>query len=294
MKKLYFLPMIFLNLLAIGQVNMGTIEVNGTNTATLKFSSNIQNVVFGNNPQVGTVQVGSGDDKEQRPIYKYFGNFTSGKTNIIKLNDTTAKQTSITIILDNEDVFYGNLKVGISPKIFYDFSGQETKQVQVKQLNDSLAKKIDETRMADKLKFVMSKEPVYFDLGVDENKMIFQVTNIVNDDKYTYLKLVIQNNSGSNYLIDNMIFKYVEGKKKGLKKSEAKIEERINPVIEPDSNSKILKAYSTSELGYVIPLFTVGSSGTLTIQMIEKNGTRNPKIEIEAKVMLKVKKLDFM
>lgn len=274
-----------------GQVNMGTIEVNNTNTATLKFNSNIQNVVFGNNPQSGVMQVGNGDDKEERPIYKYYGNFSSGKTDVIRLNDSTAKQTSITIILVNEDVFYGSLKVGNNPKIYYDFAASRNREANAIQLKDSLAKRVGEAIITERLNFLMAKEQEYNDLGVEGDKLEFQVTNIMNDDKYTYIKFGLRNNSGSDYLIDNMIFKYVEGKKKGFKKNDAKIEERINPVLEPIEGDKIIKGYSTTQLGYVIPLFTVGSKGSLFIQMIEKKGTRNPIIEIEAKTMLKVKKL---
>jgi hypothetical protein len=213
-----------------GQVNMGTIEVNSTNTATLKFYSNIQNVVFGNNPQVGVVPDGSG---EERPIYKYYGNFSSGKTDIIKLNDSTARQTSITIILDNEDVFYGSLKVGNAPKIYYDFTASQHKEAEAVQLKDSLTKRVGEAIITERLKFLMAKGQEYNDLGVEGNQLEFQVTNIMNDEKYTYIKFGIRNTSGSDYLIDNMIFKYVEGKKKGFKKTDAKIEERINPVLEP-------------------------------------------------------------
>jgi hypothetical protein len=61
--------------------------------------------------------------------------------------------------------------------------------------------------------------------------------------------------------------------------------------LEPIEGEKIIKGYSTTQLGYVIPLFTVGSKGSLFIQMIEKKGTRNPVIEIESKTMLKVNKL---
>ena len=145
-------------------------------------------------------------------------------------------------------------------------------------------------KIVERLNFVMNKAQEYNDIGIEANKMEFGVANIENDDKYTYFKLTILNGTGSDYKIDNVIFKYVEGKKKGFKKS-AKIEERINPVIEPDDTSKIIKGYSSAVIGYVIPLFTVGSEGKLLIQIVEKNGTRNPLIEIEAKTMLKVKKM---
>jgi hypothetical protein len=265
---------------------MGTIEVNNDNTATLKFSSEISNIIFGNNPQIGAMGDG-------QPKFKYYGNFSSGKTNVIRLNDPNATQTSITIILENEDVFYGTVRIGANPKIFYDFSNIESKQKQVdsKVMQDSLNKQLEITRIEEKLKYVMSQKIDYNDIGLFQDKMEVQVSNISNDDKNTYIKFIISNKSGSDYVIDNTIFKYVEGKKKGLKKKEAAIEEVIYPVYIPKQNT--IKAYSYTQLGYVIPLFTVGSSGDFNIQFVEKNGTRNLKIEIPSNIMLNVKKIDF-
>jgi hypothetical protein len=287
MKQLYLLAILFsVSHFCIGQTDMGTIEVNNVNTATLKFSSDIQTVIFGNNPILGAYE-------DNRPKFQFYDNYSSGKTDVIKLNDNSAPESSITIILDNEnsDVFFGTLKIGTNPKIFYNFSNINSKknQAETKQLKDSLNKKLEITRVEERLKFVMAKEIEYNDLGVAKDRLEVSIANIMNDDKNTYIKFIIKNNSGSDYNIDNVIFKYIEGKKKGLKNKEAQIEERINPIVEPDKN--IIKAYSSSDLGYVIPLFTVSESGVLIIQMIEKNGTRNPQIKIESKTMLKVKSL---
>lgn len=286
MRIVFTLVFITLSVYSLFGQKLGEIEINKDYTATLNFSDDVDLIIVGNNPQIGM--------DNDIPKFKYYGIFQSGKAVILRGNDPSAPNTSITIKLVNGSIWYGILKYGNNPKIFYDFSETENKKVEVKLMKDSLEKMVGETKIGERLKFVMSQEVEYFDLGVDENKLIFQVTNIMNDDKYTYLKIVIRNNSGGNYIVDNMLFKYVEGKKKGFKKNDARIEERTYPIIEPDAKSKILKAYSVSELGYVIPLFTVGSGGNLTIQMVDKNGTRNPKIEIEAKVMLKVKKMDFM
>src|ERR1035437_332704 len=257
MKKIYLFAILFsFSHFIKAQTDMGTIEVNNLNTATLKFSSDILTVIFGNNPVIGTYE-------DNRQKFQFYVNYSSGKTDVIKLNDASAPQTSITIILDNEnsDVFFGTLKIGNNTKIFYDFSNINSKksQVEAKQLKDSLTKKFESTRIEERLKFVMTQTAEYNDLGVVKDRLEVSITNIMNDDKNTYLKFVINNNSGSDYNIDNVIFKYVEGKKKGLQNKEAQIEERISPILEPPHNT--IKAYSSSNLGYVIPLFTVSESG---------------------------------
>jgi len=265
--------------------NMGEIEVNRDFTATLNFSDDVLLTMTGNNPQIGI--------ENDIPKYKYYGIFQSGAAVIVRGNDPNAPKTSITVKLITGKIWYGVLKYGDNAKIYYDFSEQDTKseKIQVKQLKDSLEVEVGKARLAERLNFLMNRSQEYYDLAVAANKMTFQVTNIMNDDKNTYLKIAIINDTGSDYEIDNIIFKYVEGKKKGFKKGDARIEERLNPAIEPNNESKIIKGYSTGVLGYVIPLFTVGSQGSLFIQIIEKNGTRNPLIEIEAKTMLKVNKL---
>lgn len=126
--------------------------------------------------------------------------------------------------------------------------------------------------------------------GINENLLEVVVSNIRNDDKYTYFKISIKNESGNDYEIKNTEFKYVEGKNKGLFRKGSQIEERERIVYKTDN--KIVKAYSTSDFGYVIPLFAVGtSSGVLRIQFVEMNGTRNPIIELKSKTMLMVKTL---
>jgi hypothetical protein len=226
--------------------NMGVIEVNKDFTATLNFTDSIVFIVVGNNPSVG----------ENRN--KYYDIFQNGKNCVIRGNDPLSPETSITVKLENEKIWYGRLKYGDSTKIFYDFTGEEVK-------------KIDE----------------YSSIGKVENGMTFQVANIKNDDSFTYFKLIIINDTGSDYNIDGIYFKVVEGKRKGMKKNEAKIEQRIK--IEFESPIKVVTAYQKQELGYVTERFTGGKDGSLVIQLRELKGTRNPIIEISGEKMLKVK-----
>ncbi len=263
---------------AQSQNDIGTIELNQDYTATLNFSSNIEFVVIGNNPQVGI-------SADSTPIYKYYGIFKSGKTVVLRGKDPLSPKTSLTIKLENGVIYYGILKYGDTSKIFYDFSGLN-KPLQ----KDSIAEKPkDQKVILNNMKSVLALENEYVE-GIEENLLEVVVSNIRNDDRYTYFKISIKNESGNDYVIDNTTFKYVEGKNKGLFKKGSKIEER--EMIVYQTENKTIKAYSTADLGYVIPIFAVGTStGVLKIQFIEKKGTRNPGIELKSKTMLKVKTL---
>ena len=268
---------VFLTLLIcpVFSQNMGVIEVNKDFTATLNFTDSIVFIVVGNNPSVG----------ENRN--KYYDIFQNGKNCVIRGNDPQSPETSITVKLDNEKIWYGRLKYGDSTKIFYDFTGEEVRKIDREKMQEIATVENNSAKMRERLNSVLTDKIEYSSIGKVENGMTFQVANIKNDDNYTYFKLLIINNTGSDYNIDGIYFKVVEGKRKGMKKNEAKIEQRIK--IEFESPVKVVTAYQKQELGYVTERFTGGKNGSLIIQLRELKGTRNPIIEISGEKMLKVK-----
>jgi len=255
--------------------NMGVIEVNKDFTATLNFTDSIVFIVVGNNPSVG----------ENRN--KYYDIFQNGKNCVIRGNDPQSPETSITVKLENEKIWFGRLKYGDSTKIFYDFTGEEVRKSDREKMQEIATVENNSAKMRERLNSVLTDKIEYSSIGKVENGMTFQVANIKNDDSFTYFKLIIINNTGSDYNIDGIYFKVVEGKRKGMKKSEAKIEQRIK--IEFESPVKVVTAYQKQELGYVTERFTGGKDGSLVIQLRELKGTRNPIIEISGEKMLKVK-----
>jgi hypothetical protein len=255
--------------------NMGVIEVNKDFTATLNFTDSIVFIVVGNNPSVG----------ENRN--KYYDIFQNGKNCVIRGNDPQSPETSITVKLENEKIWFGRLKYGDSTKIFYDFTGEEVRKIDREKMQEIATVENNSAKMRERLNSVLTDKIEYSSIGKVENGMTFQVANIKNDDSFTYFKLIIINNTGSDYNIDGIYFKVVEGKRKGMKKSEAKIEQRIK--IEFESPVKVVTAYQKQELGYVTERFTGGKDGSLVIQLRELKGTRNPIIEISGEKMLKVK-----
>ncbi len=268
---------VFLTLLIcpVFSQNMGVIEVNKDFTATLNFTDSIIFIVVGNNPSVG----------ENRN--KYYDIFQNGKNCVIRGNDPQSPETSITVKLDNEKIWFGRLKYGDSTKIFYDFTGEEVRKIDREKMQEIATVENKSAKMRERLNSVLTDKIEYSSIGKVENGMTFQVANIKNDDNYTYFKLIIINNTGSDYNIDGIYFKVVEGKRKGMKKSEAKIEQRIK--IEFESPVKVVNAYQKQELGYVTERFTGSKEGSVIIQLRELKGTRNPIIEISGEKMLKVK-----
>jgi hypothetical protein len=105
--------------------------------------------------------------------------------------------------------------------------------------------------------------------------------NIVNDDNYTYIKLLVDNKSSNLYEIDGITFKAEEGAKKSINKKELVNQNYLNPrkVIYPKDRQ--IKAYSSEYIYFVIPLFTT-NSGTLLIKVVEKNGLRNADVTVNA------------
>jgi hypothetical protein len=275
MKNIYLTILLTFLVSPVFSQNMGVIEVNKDFTATLNFTDSIVFIVVGNNPSVGVEK------------NKYYDIFQNGKNCVIRGNDPLAPVTSITVKLDNEKIWFGRLKYGDSTKIFYDYTREEVKKIDEIKMKEVVIVENHNAKMKERLNSVLSDKIEYSSIGTVENGMTFQVANIKNDDNFTYFKLIIINNTGSDYNIDGIYFKVVEGKRKGMKKNEAKIEKRIQ--IEFESPVKVVTAYQKQELGYVTERFTGGKDGSLVIQLRELKGTRNPVIEISGDKMLKVK-----
>jgi hypothetical protein len=254
---------------------LGTIEVNENNTATLSFLNNIDFIVIGNNPEIGD---GS---------FLNYDVFNDKNVCVIRGNKKDAPETSITVKLDNGEVWYGKIKYGENSKILYDFSSQKKQENKAQQLiQEQAAKKIEEKDREKLISLFRFKEE-YFTIGEVEGGVEFQVTKIRNDETNSYLILKVNNQSGSIYSVDGILFKYIQGKRRGVKKGEARIEERIMPKIIEGNLS--VEAYKTENIGIVIPVFAIGKKGRMEITIREKDGTRNVIINIPGSLMEKVK-----
>lgn len=263
----------FFSFMGHSQVKMEDIEVNLKSTATLNFSSDIDYIIFGDNPQ------------DQQGRYKYYEVFQKENTCTFKALKVDASETSIVVKLKNGRVFYGLVRFGSNNKIFYDYTEKDLvvetqKKIETEKVIAEEKKEIESAGLIqERIKGLMTDKDKYFTFGVKQNGLVFQVSNIRNDSKMTYVKVRIKNNTGNDYTVDGIHFRYYLGKRKGIKRDDVGNEERITLVDKVGSD--IVKAYSEEVIGLAYNLFAVGEGGKLIIKLEEKDGNRNATIEIE-------------
>ncbi len=285
MKKLLLILCLSIGYTAYSQmVNIGTITVNRNVSATFNFPDSVLFVVATNNPKIG-------EDK-----FKYYDIFKYENICIIRGNDPLAPETSINIKTVS-GIYLGMLKYGESTNQSFNYdSSQIYKKAQpiVETKNETIKEEIKENKLTVsdslymlRLNSLLAEKAQYNNIGTIENGMTFKVANMKNDSKYTYIKVVVYNKTGSDYSIDGVFFKFTEGKRKGIKSNEVKIEERLK--IAYQTPIKTVPAYKTLELGFVVESFTGNENGTLSIQFRDAKGTRNPVIDISGNVILGVK-----
>lgn len=256
--------------------NMGTIVVNENKSATLSFSSKIDFVIFGNNP---SYEDGS---------FLYYDFFKDGSVCVIRGNNKEAPNTSITIKLNDDSVWYGIISFGDNTELFYDFRVKTTPDASTNHISNSHSNKTGNLNRLDvNLEKIKELNKEYFTIGEKSGQVTFSVSNIRNDKQNTYILLSVNNQSGNIYSVDGILFKFIEGKRRGVKRGEARIEERIMPI--KISGNLSIKAYSNEEIAVAIPLYAIGRSGKLEITLREKDGTRNVIISVPGSIMSKVK-----
>ena len=281
MKKLFIIGLLILPITASAQVDIGKIEVCSQYTVTLMFATDIEFVIFGNNPLI--------DFFGGHPEYENYALFESGKTLILKANRENIPTTSINVKTMDGTLFYGFLEYRENTTLYHDFT-QKMHPSQPSAINGSDSVNSETTQGNDyekKLEYVMNQSPEYRKFGIISGKLAFMIPNIMNDTENMYLKVMIHNQSGNAFEINSVIFKHTEGKTKGVKKNQVQNEERVMPAFAKSVD--MVEAYTKKELGYVLPLFSTGSDGRFIIQFVENRGTRNYQIELSAKDMQKIK-----
>lgn len=269
-----------------GQYRMEDIVVNMKNTATLNFSCNIDYVIFGENPQ---------DSKGNFVNYQVF---QKDNTCTFKAVKETAPETSIVVRLVNGNIFYGIVKMGNNVKILYDYSNvgkeeeeqkkeEKSQNVKKEEKNDKVNTKTEEKdRTDERLDLIIESKDKYFNMGVKESGITYQIANIKNDSKNTYIKVKVKNDTGNDLVIDGIFMKYFLGKVKGIKKNNAGNEERVT--IKKVKGNLEVKAYREEVIGIVTDLFAVGDKGKLMVRFEEKNGNRTATIEVEGSELQKI------
>lgn len=286
MKKLLMIYLFILPFTAFAQTDIGKIDVCCQYTVTLMFGTDIEFVIFGNNPLTDVV--------DGQPEYENYAIFESGKTLILKANKEKIPSTSINIKTSDGTLYYGFLEYRENTTLFHDFSkrthspataGSDAGSSVTPQKSTAPVEIRNEYEK--KLEHVMAQPLEYRKFGIISGKLTFMVPNIMNDTENMYIKVMIHNQTGNAFEINSVVFKHTEGKTKGVKKNQVQNEERVMPVFE--KSVEMIEAYTKKELGYVLPLFSTGKDGRFIIQFVENKGTRNYQIELSAKDMQKIK-----
>ena len=114
MKKLFIISLFILSITASAQVDIGKIEVCSQYTVTLMFATDIEFVIFGNNPLIDVIG--------GQPEYENYALFESGKTLILKANKENIPTTSINVKTMDGTLFYGFLEYKENTTLFHDFT----------------------------------------------------------------------------------------------------------------------------------------------------------------------------
>ena len=289
MRKWFIINFFLLPIATSAQVDIGKIEICTQYTVTLMFATDIEFVIFGNNPMIDMV--------DDMPEYENYAIFQRDKTLILKANKENIPSTSINIMTIDGTLWYGFIENKENTTLFHDFTKRAPTVFPPSTLTDLDNDKskmqtdgMDAQKKNDyesKLDHVMIQFPEYKKFGLISGKLTFMVPNIMNDTENMYIKVLINNQSGNAFEINSVVFKHVEGKTKGIKKNQVQNEERVMPVFE--KSVEIVEAYSKRELGYVLPIFSTGKDGRFVVQFVENKGTRNYQIELSSKDMQKIK-----
>jgi len=257
-----------------------TIKIDRNKPATIEFNEDVVFTLIGNNPYklVGEAKV-----------YKYYQISEYDNIVIIECGKEINNKISTITIKTQKNTYYGYIGYFDNPnKSFYPVKkSNEYESIESisENINGEIFKKtkenINQDTIVKRLKQVLELKPYFNDIADIKGGVVFQVSNIVNDLQYSYMKLIIQNNSSSTYKINGILFKFEEGKKGLFKSKDITNTEWINTekIIYPQN--KNIESFSYENVGIVVPLYN-GSHGELMLKIIEDKGTRTAVIKIKS------------
>jgi len=276
---------IFIYLIAIISVptfgqNLGTIKVNENYSATCEFNKPVSNIYISNNELTERKNTSEGIVENKIRLYDYI---IDGHT-VIFSTYKKLQAKSLTIKLIDGSTWYGMIEYDPENKqIFYPYASRSKKSKKTEtEQKDSLRV------IKDRLSYCTASKTNFEGFGVNKNRIYWEISNIMADENFIYLKILVSNKSGHVYDITNgkALFKYEEGKSRNLKKKEASVE--VDGLVVYHKGKGRIAAYSNEVLGYVIQSYPLNSNGTLTVNFFESSGKRNYEIVIPFKYMEKI------
>jgi hypothetical protein len=184
---------------------------------------------------------------------------------------------STLLVKTEKEFYYGILQFREENKIFfYDFRAADHSQPsEIEKPAALLAEKgIVERKAAQ----VLAKKNELYTLGFISRFMDAAVTLIRNDEKNTFLKIVVKNKSSIPYRLDFISFQYFRHLKKGFVKKAKAEGMDVFPLASP-AMQEILP-FSCQPLAYAIPSFGLADKGYLMVSFRESSGDRVLKIKV--------------
>lgn len=262
--------------------SLDTIRINENTSATLQFSATIEYVVIANNPVINKV---SGQS-----VYKYYDMFTKGGVLILRAKGSDAPKTTITIYTEDDKLFTGFIRYGEGEKNYYDLrtKGEPKEESFENNIDGNTNKKDPEILRDERLnKVITSRDNNVYNLGKVEGSVLFQVEQILNDDKYSYMRISVDNQSASKYEIKGVMFRHITGKNRSIKEKDVVNVKWLDPVTKELPPGGLVRAYDKQYIGFVIPVYA-SDKGNLMIRIAENEGQRNCELKVSTKIINKV------
>ena len=207
-----------------------------------------------------------------------FASLVQGNNVLVKAQTCKAVPTSLVVTFKtSKDTFYGNLVFSKNEyQEIFDLSKlfaapEQTKIAAEKKKQEKIQKQLNSGIFA-----LADLKQEYKDIGQQTRSFKVVVTNIFNDDKYTYLKIFIKNKTGMPFPIGNVTFKHFHGKKN---------EQNIVPLYKVCLDK--VAAYNSSYMLFALPMYATGDNGAMHVCFQEIDGKRSIKVEIPAKKIVK-------
>jgi hypothetical protein len=107
----------------------------------------------------------------------------------------------------------------------------------------------------------------FSNIAIMDEKIIFKVADLMQDDLYLYVKLGVINESKQNYSIKNVDFLFAS-------KDNEREYKQVQPEEKLDNGVRLIEAKTTRYLVYAFPKFTTTAKWVLEITMTEAQGGR--------------------
>ncbi|MEM6734656.1 MAG: DUF4138 domain-containing protein [Bacteroidota bacterium] len=123
-----------------------------------------------------------------------------------------------------------------------------------------------------------NKADTYKNVAMKAHSLIYKLTNIMQDDKFYYFKVTLDNRSKVNFDLDFVDFEYKDQSREIDQTTQANIIDALT-VVTIDSKEKV-------NLVYAIEKYNLGKKGKVVSTIREKKGSRTLSFEVDYKEVL--------